>query len=170
MSESIIDDDPDPSPESKPETYSNVFGSGSNSREYDSELSAYYRELEISEAERHDVRVLSVRANALLSEHPGTVGEYDDQRLRVEDASLHCVRKNNSTVFYFIIGQEGEGRYCRSWAETGQQVNWCQQEKLHEPALEVLDRLNQVFAVPEHDEATRRRFARHIFRKSTKSQ
>lgn len=99
--------------------------------------------------ERENVQHLSSVASHLLERHPLTYGDPDDRILATSSALLRRRVTDSGQNTYFFVVSGNELRYCRSWSNTSDRVNFCIVEQRYEPADEVRQKLEAAFPLAE---------------------
>jgi len=111
--------------------------------------SAEFERLRIDE--RETIATLSNYASGIL-EGDRAVGRQTDRRIVTEKGELSRRIEEGLWAFKFVDTLEGRRR-CRSWELGGKNVNWCRDERRHEPAEDVLMRLEEVFAPQDAEDS-----------------
>lgn len=104
------------------------------------------------------IELLSRRADTLfeiyatdLYDDDTTIKYGDDVTLRRKLISRQVGETGRKIPdkIYFFNDHRGNRPYCRIWAQSSHQVNWCNEQGLHEPAQDVLTHLNEAFTIPQ---------------------
>lgn len=150
----------------------------------DDESLVYYREndefpnfernkqLERERQEREAVGLLSVGADARFAAYKISPIDTDAEITYSDEVKLRRRikvdgRGNVIHKVFFFNDMSGKRPYCRVWTQASSKVNWCNEQGMYEPALEVLDHLNEAFPIsqPPPAESLRRRIAAPVLRR-----
>jgi hypothetical protein len=141
MSEIVVEEEPEPLPGSYPINYKTGTA-----------LKGYELTLELAKQEdKTEVVKLSLEADAILTRAGYGLSEED---VKVEQQMYSLRRRIRSykdeehfrtLKTYFYIDSSENPRYCRSWTNESEQINYCLNEQRHERALFVRERLEAAF-------------------------
>lgn len=140
MTETFIEDDPEPFPVSTINYETGDAYEGPSAKEY------AIAQLLRNEQERSDIVALSNLCDDVLRGHSSAVGDTDDRRIYTNDLFLRRRRMPtmpNESIYFLVI----DNHYCRSWSSHASEVHYCFDEERHEPARDVMARISERVAV-----------------------
>ena len=114
-------------------------------------LQQEYEQAQEERREAREVASLSVHADAFFRLYEPSGDRFDqtitngEATLRRRQAISERDGRIDIKIQYFFNDQRNDKNYCRTWTNASERINWCPDEKRHEPATGVREHLDDAF-------------------------